>query len=639
MGSLTAFEIARKPSRKLSLLPRTVALVWSATPAWSSAWLILLALQSLIPVGQVHLTRILVNSLTTAIGRGLTWDNARAPLIAAGLMGGLFLLGQGLQSLAGWVSVIQGETVRDSLTRRVHDQSVAIDYRHFEEPDFYDRLYRARAGGAELPLAQVSNLGSLFQSTLTLIAMGAVLLRYGLWIPVVLLIGTIPTLLITVHNSRRLYRWARESTPRQRRIWYYDWLLTARENAAELRHFGLGEFWKSAYQAERGKLRAERIAIARRQAAGQFAAGLTGLAAAGGALFWAGGRALRGALRLGDVAMFAQAFNLGQSLMRSLLQNAGQTYTNLLYLGDFFEFLDLKPTDAERRSVGPDEELKGDGERIAGTSRVCAGKSADRGDGARSALDDSPVSLRLENVWFTYPGAEEPAIRDLSLSLEARKVTAVVGDNGAGKSTLVKLITRLHDPQRGRILWNGRNVADFPADELRRRMTVLLQIPMQYQETVTTNVRLGNLEADESAVRKAAEASGAAGFIDRLPRRYDTLLGRWFEDGVDLSTGEWQRLALARAFARPGSLLLLDEPTSALDAWAEADWYARLERTRKGRTTLLITQRLTTARQADVICVMVGGQIVESGTHAELVASGGRYAEAWKGRNQDREAE
>lgn len=599
MESSTTFEIARKAARRFPLLPRTVALVWSAAPGWNLAWLLLLSVQSMIPVGQVHLTRVLVNGLAAAIGKGLTWDNARAPLFAAGLMGGLFVLGQGLQSLAGWVSVVQSETVRDKLSLRLHDQSIAIDYRHFDDPDFYDRLYRARAGGAELPLAQVANLGSLFQSALTLIAMAAVLLRYGLWVPVALLIGTIPTLFITMHNSRRLYRWARESTPRQRRIWYYDWLLTARENAAELRHFGLGEFWKSAYQAERGKLRAERIAIVRRQAAGQFAAGVTGLLAAGGALLWTGSRVLLGALTLGDIALFAQAFNQGQSLMRSLLQNAGQTYTNLLYLGDFFDFLDLEPTArAESGAVPPSDAL--------------------------------PVSLRLENVWFTYPGSQEPTIKDLSLSLEGGMVTAVVGDNGAGKSTLVKLITRLHDPQQGRILWNGRDVRDFSPDDLRRRITVLLQVPMQYQETVTMNVRLGNLDADESRVRGAAESSGAARFVEHLPRRYDTLLGRWFEDGVDLSTGEWQQLALARAFARPASLYLLDEPTSALDAWAEADWYARLERARAGRTTLVITHRLTTAQQADVICVMVGGRIVESGNHKELMIAGGRYAEAWK---------
>jgi len=599
MESSTTFDIARKAARRFPLLPRTVALVWSAAPGWNLAWLLLLSVQSMIPVGQVHLTRVLVNGLAAAIGKGLTWDNARAPLFAAGLMGGLFVLGQGLQSLAGWVSVVQSETVRDKLSLRLHDQSIAIDYRHYEDPDFYDRLYRARAGGAELPLAQVANLGSLFQSALTLIAMTAVLLRYGLWVPVALLVGTIPTLFITTHNSRRLYRWARESTPRQRRIWYYDWLLTARENAAELRHFGLGNFWKSAYQTERGKLRAERIAIARQQAAGQFAAGVTGLLAAGGALLWTGSRVLLGALTLGDIALFAQAFNQGQSLMRSLLQNAGQTYTNLLYLGDFFDFLDIEPT-------------------------------ASAENGAAPPLDALPLSLQLENVWFTYPGSQEPTIKDLSLSLEAGMVTAVVGDNGAGKSTLVKLITRLHDPQQGRILWNGRDVRDFSPDDLRRRITVLLQVPMQYQETVTTNVRLGNLDADEPRVRGAAEDSGAARFVEHLPRRYDTLLGRWFEDGVDLSTGEWQQLALARAFARSASLYLLDEPTSALDAWAEADWYARLERARAGRTTLVITHRLTTAQQADVIRVMVGGRIVESGTHKELMNAGGRYAEAWK---------
>ena len=321
--------------------------------------------------------------------------------------------------------------------------------------------------------------------------------------------------------------------------------------------------------------------------------------------------------------------------MRSLLQNAGQTYTNLLYLGDFFDFLDLEPTAAGRGSVVPGAEEKTEGGQTVGAMSTNPEPAARAERTAAPPLDAFPVSLRLENVWFTYPGSREPTIRDLSLSLEAGMVTAVVGDNGAGKSTLVKLITRLHVPQQGRILWNGRDVRDFSPDSLRQRITVLLQVPMQYQETVTTNVRLGNLDADEPRVRGAAEASGAARFVERLPRQYDTLLGRWFEDGVDLSTGEWQQLALARAFARPASLYLLDEPTSALDAWAEADWYARLEHARSGRTTLIITHRLTTAQQADVICVMVGGRIVESGTHKELINAAGRYAEAWKSRERE----
>jgi ATP-binding cassette subfamily B protein len=227
-------------SRGLPLLPRTVALVWNAAPGWNLAWLILLIAQSMVPVGIVYLTRSLVDGLSAAVGRGLSWDNIGGPIILAAAMGGLTLLGLGLQSLTAWISTIQSETVRDGLARQIHAQSIAIDYRHFEDPDFYDRLHRARVGGAELPLAQAAALGNLLQSGLTLIAMAAVLFRYGPWIPLALLVGTGPTLFVVVRNSRRLYRWSRKSTPAQRRVSYYDWLRTARDNAAEIRQFGLG---------------------------------------------------------------------------------------------------------------------------------------------------------------------------------------------------------------------------------------------------------------------------------------------------------------------------------------------------------------------------------------------------------------
>ena len=619
MGPSAVLKEVRLASRHLPLLPRTVALVWTAAPGWNLVWLILLVMQSVVPVGLVYFTRVLVNGLTAAVGRGLAWDNIRGPIVTAAFMGGLMLLGLGIQSLTGWISAVQSETVRDGLARRIHAQSIIIDYRYFEDPDFYDRLHRARVGGAELPLALAAALGNIFQSGLTLIAMTAVLFRYGPWIPLALLAGTVPALFIVIHNSRRLYRWSRKSTPAQRRVWYYDWLLTSRENAAELRQFRLGEYWNAAYESQRSVLRAERIAIAKRQAAGQFAAGLTGLGAGGAALAWMGRGAMRGALSLGDIALFAQAFNQGQSLIRTLLQNAGQMYANLLYLGDFFEFLDLEPSGEKQVPVD---------------SRPALSRAIPLIP-EPAALDRAPVGLQIEHVSFTYPGSKKPAIQDLTLELQAGRVTAVVGENGAGKSTLNKLITRLHEPDEGRILWNGRDIREFSGDEIRERTTVLLQIPMQYQESAATNIRLGRLAADSAEVGQAAEAAGAAAFISRLPRGYDAPLGRLFEGGIELSTGEWQKLALARALIRPAPLLLLDEPTSGLDAWAEAVWYTRLRRALAGRTMLLITDRLTTAQRADFISVMSEGRIVESGTHADLLAAGGRYAEAWASQNRE----
>lgn len=599
---------------KLPLLPRALGLVWQAAPGWTAAWLGLLVVQALLPVAQVLLTRLVVDSITLAFGAGLSWQNIRTPLLWVGLMALVLLFSQGMGSLLGWVRTMQGELVTDALSARLHRQSIRLDYTWYESPEFYDRLHRARSSGAGLPLQQVSALGSLVQSTLTLLSMAAVLLQYGWWVLLLLLLGTLPALWIVIRQGEKEYRWSRKATPEQRRVWYYDWLLTNRESAAELRLFGLGQTWQVAYQSVRAILRKQRLDLTRQQTLGQLAAGIIGLLTAGAGLAVMAGRGLLGRATLGDLALFYQAFNQGQSLARSLLQNTGQVYTNLLYLGDFFEFLDLVPQypgSVVDVSTSPTRPLPG------GTE---------------------PVALRMENITFAYPGSTEPAVQSFSIDLHPGRVTAIMGDNGAGKSTLIKLICRLHQPQSGRILWNGVDICEVDADALRSQITVLLQNPMQYQETVLTNIRYGNLDAGEDELKRAAQISGADDFINDLPQTYQTMLGRWFEKGTDLSAGQWQRLSLARALARPASLILLDEPTSVLDAWAEVDWFQRLHRARRGRTTLLITHRLTTACQADWIAVMAGGTVVEAGTHSDLLSKHGRYAQAWHAQQPERAA-
>ncbi len=598
----------RRAARHLPLLLRALALVWEAAPRRMAAWGALLLVQSLIPVGQVLLTRRVVDSLAAALGRGLSWEVALPPLLWAALIGALMLLSQVLGGLTGWVHAQMSELVRDTLTQRLHQQSIRLSYAWFEKSEYYDRLYRAQAAGGDLPLSQVSALGSLIQSGLTLVSMGAVLLQYGVLLPLLLLVVTIPTLWIVIRNSRQTYAWSRRVTPHYRRVYYYDWLLTARENAAELRLFGLWDYWRTAYERVRKTLREERLGILRRQTWSSLLANLLGMLSAGAGLLWMGARGLLGAVSLGDLALFYQAFNQGQSLARNLLNNAGQVYTNLLYLGDFFEFLDLRPTPAE---VRPPEEPLPDAETI------------------QRSLLTAPVEVRLENIRFAYPDSSQPAVEDLSLVLPAGRITAIVGDNGAGKSTLLKLICRLHDPQDGRILWNRLDTRLIQPEALRSQVSVLMQFPQEYQETVSANIQTGHLPADQAGIQRSAHSAGADDFIRQLPQQYDTLLGRWFETGTDLSAGQWQRLALARALLRPASLLLLDEPTSSLDAWSEADWYQRLHEARAGRTTLIITHRLSTARQADLICVMSQGRIVESGPHAELLRLNGRYAQAW----------
>jgi len=309
---------------------------------------------------------------------------------------------------------------------------------------------------------------------------------------------------------------------------------------------------------------------------------------------------VRGLATLGDLAMFYQAFQQGLGLMRGLLENLGQLYGNLLFLGNLYEFLGL-----EQRVVSPSKPLP--------TPLTIQG------------------SLRLEGVRFRYPGSPRPALENFDLEIRAGQIVAVVGSNGAGKSTLIKLLCRFYDPEAGRVSLDGIDLRALDIEELRSRITVLFQQPVHYNDTVRDNIAYGDLRSPSEALEPAVRAAGAEDIIARLPEGLDSMLGRWFAEGAELSVGEWQRLALARAFLRRAPILILDEPTSAMDPWAEADWLARFRELAAGRTVLIITHRFSTARFADVIHVMNEGRIVESGTHEQLLQAGGRYAQGWAG--------
>ena len=296
--------------------------------------------------------------------------------------------------------------------------------------------------------------------------------------------------------------------------------------------------------------------------------------------------------------------------MRSALGNAGQLFANSLFLGHLFAFLDLE---TEATSTSTDANL------TAGRSRLTEG-------------------IRFENVDFSYPGSPRAALSDLTLKIPAGKTVAIVGPNGAGKSTVFKLLCRFYEPQTGRILIDGQDIADRTPFEIRRAMSVLFQDPVRYSATVEESVALGDAAPRPVSirVRAAVLAAGAEAIVERLAQGYDTLLGKEFENGAELSGGEWQRIALARALMRPAPILLLDEPTSAMDSWAEVEWFDRLRDATAWRTTIIITHRFTTAMRADVIHVMDKGRIVESGSHDELVTAGGSYASSWA--RQTREA-
>lgn len=581
-------------------LPRALSLVLNNADATTWLWLVVIVLQGLAPAALIVLIRPLIDALTPLIGSGLDWEQAKAPAALAGLIGALLLATQLLTTLSTWLRTLQAERLRDRILARIHRQAIALDLGYFDSAEHHDELHRALGQSQHTPVALLESLGTVLQGGITLGAVAGILAAYGTWLPLALLASAAPTIWVLMRHNQRYHRWWMSRTESDRRAWYLSRILTTREPAAELRLFDLGQRLLGKHEALRKSMRRERIGLATERAFAETAATLSGLGVSAAVLVWVGIGVLRGSATLGDLALFQQAFQRGQGIMRGFLSSAGQVYGNALYLEQLTHYLTLKPklTDPTNPQPAPSVPTHG---------------------------------FQLQAVRFAYPGGATPVLDGLDLQIHAGRITALLGTNGAGKSTLVKLLTRLYDPQQGRILIDGVDLRDMSRHDLRQRIGPLFQEPLHYNGTVSEGIGLGDTEpGDPTRIRQAARMATADRLVQDLPAGYDTMLGKAFSDGVEPSGGQWQRLALARALLRDAPILLLDEPTSAMDPWSEREWLETLRTNLRGKLVLLITHRVAAAAQADEILVLQRGRVVERGTHSDLISRNGPYAQSWQ---------
>jgi ATP-binding cassette subfamily B protein len=587
----------QKVGNALVHTPQALRLVWQANRVATLGLGFLTLGGALLPATQAWVGKLIVDGVVASIQQGHDPNQVRKVFYYLIFELILFLLSTGINHSRRLIQQLIQLQLANQIRSEIIRKALTLDLAFFEHPDYYDRLQNARREGSYKPVELINDTFQIVQSMITLISFAALMLRFSPWLVLILLITSIPAFIAETRFSEQGFRLLTRRAPETRQVNYLSRLLTEDTAAKEIKLFNLGHVLLERYQTLFDKFFREDKSLAVRRAVVGFGLGLAATLGFYGSYAWIVWRTVQRMISLGDMTLYLSIFRQGQSTFQAILSGVGNIYENNLFMAHYFEFLGLKPQ-----------------------MQIAAA--------LKKPTDALNRGIEFRGVGFRYPESDEWVLRDIDLQILPGEKIALVGHNGAGKTTLVKLLSRLYDPTEGAILIDGTDIRELDPLTLRRKIGVIFQDFVRYHLPVSENIGFGQIESVHrmDKIVESARKSGADAMIEDLPEGYQTILGRWFHGGHELSLGQWQRIALARAFMRDAEILVLDEPTASLDAQTEYEIFQHFKELTDGKMAILISHRFSTVRMADRIVVIQEGRVAENGSHEELLRREGIYA-------------